>query len=1005
MNQPSAMPGAQVREKTPTEPIERRIALGLSVAGVVVVLLVFLSYRNIHAFIEAGRWVTHTQEVLAELDGVLANIVDAEAGRGRYVITGDQSYADAYKTSRVQVGEKLQHVKQLTADNPAEQRRLIPLEIAINARLDILEHSIALRKQSDTAAAQQIELTTEGMADMSKIRQMITEMEEGERSLLQERQAQFVASQRGMTLAFVAMVGLIFALLALVYYALQRDIRGRARTQEALREGEGRFRQMAENIQDIFWIRDIQTGHTIYVSPAYERVTGHSCERLYKEPSSWTEFIHPDDRERMLKATETERGSFNQEYRIVRPDGDVRWFAAHAFPVRNEQGETYREVGVARDITERKRAVSALSESEERYRKLFELTPYPIWIYDRDSLRFLAINNAAIQNYGYSQEEFLAMTIKDIRPQEDIPALLANLDSLSNGERRFGLWRHRKKDGSLIDVEVTSYSLVFAGRPADYVLAIDVTERRHAEEERHRHQALIEQQNRELELRRLEAERATQLKSAFLASMSHELRTPLSAIIGFSELLAEMTAGNLNEKQQRYIEHVRKAAHHLLDLINDILDLSKIEAGQLELQPENFVLMEALPEVLSTINPLAMRKQIQVESMVGPELALYADCVRFKQVFYNLVSNAVKFTPVKGKIRIEAAQEEGFVRVSITDNGIGISPEDQKVVFDEFRQVGVTTKGVKEGTGLGLAITRRIVERHGGRIWVESETGKGSRFSFTLPAGKWMSVAKEKAAAPAFRKREKPLVLVIDDEPAARELLVTFLEPEGYQVVTASSGKDGIILAKQLRPDAITLDMLMAGKNGWETIFQLKHDSGSADIPIIIVSVVDEKKAGFALGAAEYLVKPITKELLISKIAKHVGLVAGTSNKILIVDDEPATLGVLEQMLRSVGYEPVLATNGRQAVEKLSQFSVRAMLLDLIMPEMNGFEVIQKMKDHAVWSEIPIFVLTAKDLSHQEIELLTRQTHAFFSKGIPWKETLLAEVRKAVRVAKTSTSA
>src|SRR5260370_9939466 len=380
MNQPSAMPGAQVREKTPTEPIERRIALGLSVAGVIVLLLVFLSYRNIHAFIEAGRWVTHTQEVLAELDGILANIVEAEANRGRYVITGDQSYADAFKATRARVGEKLQLVKQLTVDNPAQQRRLVPLEIAINARMNVLEQSIALKKQSDTAAEQQIVMTNEGMADMRKVQQMIAEMEEAERILLRVRQAQFAATHRGMTVAFVPIAGLISALLALVYYALQRDIRGRARTQEALREGEGRFRQMAENIQDIFWIRDIQTGHTIYVSPAYERVTGHSCERLYKEPSPWTEFIHPEERERMLNATETERRSFNQEYRIVRPDGDVRWFAAHAFPVRNEQGETYREVGVARDITERKRAVSALSESEERYPKLFELTPYTIWI-------------------------------------------------------------------------------------------------------------------------------------------------------------------------------------------------------------------------------------------------------------------------------------------------------------------------------------------------------------------------------------------------------------------------------------------------------------------------------------------------------------------------------------------------------------------------------------------------------------------------------------------------
>jgi len=995
---------AQATDKTPAEPIERRAALGLSVVGAVVLLLAFFSYRNVRAFIEAGQWLAHTHEVLTELEDVVANIVDAEANRGRYVITGDESYANAYQASRAQTSQKLQHVKQSTSDNPIQQKRLAPLEIAINDRLDILDRSIALRKRTNTAGAQQIDLTTEGQADMRKIRLMIAAMQQEERSLLQIRQSEFSASQRETTANFVAIVALVFVLLLLVYYALQRDIRGRARAQAALRESEERFRQMADNIRDIFWIRDIKTAKTIYVSPTYERITGNSCESLYQDPFSWAKFIHPEDRERMLTVTEAEKGHFHQEYRMIQHDGGVRWFTAQAFPVRNERGEFYREVGVAHDITERRQMEAALRESEERYRKLFEFAPYPIWIYDRETLRFLAVNNAAVLNYGYLRQEFLAMTIKDIRPQEDVPALLASVASLSNGERGFGVWRHRKKDGSIIDAEVTSYSINFAGRPADYVMAVDITERKRAEEERQRHLAQIEQQNRELELRRLEAERATQLKSSFLASMSHELRTPLSAIIGFSELLEENAAGDLNDKQQRYVEHVCKAAKHLLDLINDILDLSKVEAGQLELQSEDFVLAEAMPEVLSTITPLAMRKQIEVESAVGDEFVLYADRIRFKQVFYNLVSNAVKFTPPKGKIRIEAAQEAGFVRVSVTDTGVGISPEDQKVIFDEFRQVDVTTKGVKEGTGLGLAITRRIVERHGGKIWVESAPGKSSRFSFTLPAGKLASVAKQKVADSSRSGREKSMVLVIDDEPAARELLVNFLEPEGYQIVTANSGQAGITAAKQLRPDAITLDMLMPGKNGWETLSQLKQDPDTADIPIIIVSVVDEKKAGFALGAAEYLVKPIAKELLVSKIEKHIGPPAPAGTKILVVDDEAATLGVLEQMLRSVGYDPVLATNGKQAVEKLSQFPVRAVLLDLIMPEMNGFEVIQRVKENAAWSAIPIFVLTAKDLNYQEIELLTEQTHAFFRKGVPWKESLLAEVRKAVTAARHTSS-
>jgi len=987
--------------KLTAQSIEKRSALGLSIAGAAVLLLTFISYRNLHTFTEASGWVSHTYEVLAGLEGVLGNIVDAEVSRGRYVITGDESYADSCRVSHAKIDEMLQRVKLLTADNPIQQRRLVPLSIAIGARLDILQRSIALRRQSNTAVAQQIAMTSEGLAGMRQIRSMIAEMEAEERSLLQARQAEFATSQKQITATFVALVVLVFALLLLVYYALQRDIRSRARTQEALGESEERFRQMAENIHDIFWIRDLQSGQYIYVSPAYEKATGHTCERLYKEPLSWAEFIYPEDRQRMLSAVATEKGHFHQEYRIIRPDGEVRWFTAKAFPVCNARGDIYREVGVARDISERKRAEAALRQSEERYRSLFEFSPTPIWVYDRETLRFLAVNNAAIEGYGYSREEFLAMTIKDIRPLEDIPRLMENLASQTEGHRGFGVWRHRKKDGHVIDVEVTSCTLTFAGRPADYVLAKDITERRQIEEERQHHQTQVEQQNRELELRRVEAERATQLKSEFLASMSHELRTPLSAIIGFSELLEETATAGSDDKQLRYLRHVTKASRHLLDLINDILDLSKIEAGQLELQPENFLLAEAVPEVLSTIGSLAMKKRIRVETAIAAEAAVYADRVRFKQVLYNLVSNAVKFTPSQGEIRIESAPEGNMIRVTVADSGIGIAAEDQNVIFDEFRQVGVSTKGVKEGTGLGLAITRRIVERHGGKIWVESAPGQGSRFSFTFPRGERTSPKTKQAVRAGSSERDKPLILVIDDDAAARELLTGFLKQEDYEVATADSGEAAITAAKQLRPDVITLDMLLPGKSGWETLFQLKHDADTAGIPIVVISVVDEKKSAVALGAAEYLVKPISKEVLLSKIAKYVGTPAGAP-KILVVEDEQATLKMLEGILRSAGYHPILAANGKQAVEKLSTVPVRAILLDLIMPEMDGFEVIQRTRDHAVWSEIPIFVLSGKDLTQQEIELLKRHTSGLMTKNGPWKQRLVKEVQKMVRSERAS---
>src|SRR5882724_6527818 len=312
--------------------------------------------------------------------------------------------------------------------------------------------------------------------------------------------------------------------------------------------------------------------------------------------------------------------------------------------------------------------------------------------------------------------------------------------------------------------------------------------------------------NKTLELQNREVERATRLKSKFLASMSHELRTPLNAIEGFSGLLAEQTAGQLNDKQKRFVGHIKQGADHLLQLINDILDLSKIEAGQLEIRCEDFQVKDALPEVLSIIRPLAMAKNIRVQHKLETERPVHADRVRFKQILYNLLSNAVKFTPKSGQIDIECIEQENFICISVTDTGIGIQAEDQQVIFEEFRQVD--GGGAHEGTGLGLAITKRLTEQQGGRIWLESEIGKGSRFSFTLPMGNVTSGNASPDYVPIVNSlaapgRDKPLVLIVDDEAPARELLASYLEPEGYQVVVASSAAEALEKAQQLRPDAI----------------------------------------------------------------------------------------------------------------------------------------------------------------------------------------------------------
>jgi len=446
-----------------------------------------------------------------------------------------------------------------------------------------------------------------------------------------------------------------------------------------------------------------------------------------------------------------------------------------------------------------------------------------------------------------------------------------------------------------------------------------------------------------------------------------------------------------------------------LQLINDILDLSKIEAGQLELRSEDLQVKDALPEVLSAIRPLAMAKNIQVHQKLEGDRAVYADRVRFKQILYNLLSNAVKFTPKNGRIDIDCVEKGSEVCISVTDTGIGIRAEDQAVVFEEFRQVEGNTNTANEGTGLGLAITKRLVEQQGGKISLESELGKGSRFTFTLPMGSITSSKVLPVHGPANPNvavvgGKKPLILIVDDEVPARELLASYLEPE-YRIAMAESGTEVVQKAQQLRPDAITLDVLMPGSNGFETLVALRKTPETADIPIIIVSILDQKQVGFALGAADYLIKPIRKPVLLETVRRHVLPHDDDDATILLVDDDPKTLELLEETLRSAGYETQSVQSGARALEVLSSKLVNAVLLDLLMPGMDGFEVIRHVREQATLKELPILVMTAKTLAPEEIALLSRETQALFQKSGSWQQQLMAEIGRVVQGRKRAKSA
>jgi PAS domain S-box-containing protein len=993
--------------------IEKKIGAGLAVAGMILLLVAGLLYRNGRSSIEASEWVSHTHEVLGELEATLSAVAEAQTAARGYIITGQNVFLEPYQAEATRVRANLDRLKSLTVDNPRQQSRLAMLERAIADKLDSLQQNIDLRKQKGFEAAQQRVATGIGTKQMNQVRTIISEMKHEEEELLKRRALEFQANTRKASLMFSCVIFLEFLLLGVVYYVLRRDIAQRKRADEALGESEERFRRLVDGVRDYAVLTLDPAGRIASWNQGAERIKGYKTNEILG--CHFSCFYPPEDvqngkPEQELKTAIAE-GRFEDEGWRVRKDGSRFWANVVITAQTDEAGKLRGFSKVTRDITERRQAEQLLQESEDRHRKLFDNNPHPTWVFDRETLRFLAVNDAAVRKYGYSSDEFLRMTIKDIRLPEDVPAILETVAGIRDGMESVSAWRHRLKDGTDIDVEITSYALSFAGRPADVVVAVDVTQRKRDEAEKRRFLEKLAASNEELELRNREVERATKLKSKFLANMSHELRTPLNAIVGFSDLLAEGSPGELNDKQKRFVNHIKQGSAHLLQLINDILDLSKIEAGQLELRCEDFQVKDALPEVLSAIRPLAMAKSIQVHQHLEGDRAVYADRVRFKQILYNLLSNAVKFTPKDGRIEIDCVEKGSEVCISVTDTGIGIRAEDQALVFEEFRQVEGNSNTANEGTGLGLAITKRLVEQQGGKISLESEPGKGSRFTFTLPTGTIapsnilpVNGSTNLAVAVSGEGSRKPLILIVDDEVPARELLASYLEPE-YRIAMAESGTEVVQKAQQLRPDAITLDVLMPGGNGFETLVALRKTPETTDIPIIIVSILDQKQVGFALGAADYLIKPIRKPVLLETIRRHVLPHADDDATILLVDDDPKTLELLQETLRSAGYETQSVQSGARALEVLSSKLVNAVLLDLLMPGMDGFEVIRHVREQATLKELPILVMTGKTLAPEEIALLSRETQALFQKSGSWPQQLMAEVGRVVQGRKRAKSA
>ena len=513
----------------------------------------------------------------------------------------------------------------------------------------------------------------------------------------------------------------------------------------------------------------------------------------------------------------------------------------------------------------------------------------------------------------------------------------------------------------------------------------------------------IEEKSTQLEQARQEADAANKSKSLFLANMSHELRTPLNAIIGYSEMLVEEAQDAGDAELIPDLQKIHGAGKHLLGLINDVLDLSKIEAGKMELHYEDIEVGAMLESVINTVRPLADKKGNRLVVEAADLGSLHSDVTKVRQMLFNLLSNAAKFTE-QGEIRLRVRREQqgthDWMVFDVEDSGIGMTPEQLAKLFQPFAQADASTTRKYGGTGLGLAMSRHFAEMMGGEITLRSALGAGTTFTIRIPASAAaapvattdIAPAADSAASAASAARRT--ILVIDDDSAGCEVIARMLAREGLRAESATSGEEGIRRARELRPSLILLDVLMPNADGWTVLARLKDDPELAQIPVIMVSVTGQQTLGFALGAADYLIKPVQRDHLVQTIEKHLGKRPG--QPILVIDDDATTRSMLRRLLERQDLQVVEAANGIEGLARMEDSGPALVLLDLMMPEMDGFAFLQALRARGPDAARPVVVLTAKELTQKEQQLLAGHAYKVIAKGSCSGSQLEQEVRRAL---------
>jgi CheY-like chemotaxis protein/signal transduction histidine kinase/CHASE3 domain sensor protein len=1001
--------------------LDNKIFTALGVCTLVLIIIGFVSYSNSEKYKETNEWVEHTHKVLYALEQVLVTEVDAETSMRGFVITGNDNFLKPYEKAIENVYNNFDHINELTSDNPEQQRNIALIKGYVEQHLNHLDSCIKLRR-TNFSEAQTLVATQRGRQLMEKIRDHIDKSKESEFKLLELRKASSYEDLRNFNVVFITLIISIIVVLLAVYVIITSNL-------QALRKAEKETADKNWSLSGSSALSQCMQGNLL-IQELSQEVINHFV--TYLNGSIGAIYISNDAGSELR---------LSNGYRLSRLKKAIA-------PIRFGEG-------VVGQVAKEKKVVLLEKISTENFiidSGMGEIYPSHILVapilYENRTVGVIELGS--IQPFTTNEKEYIdhvmdsvAIAITSASAREKVKELLEET------QRQSEELESQQEELKQYNEELQVKTELLEKSEAD--LRAQQEELHQSNEELEEKANLLEEQKETLENAKMqietkahELELNSKYKSEFLANMSHELRTPLNSILILSQLLADNKNATLNSKEVEFARNICNSGSDLLDLINEILDLSKVESGKLDLEIEDVSLTKITNSIHAMFDEVAKKKSIHFNidcAQTFLHTTIHTDRQRLEQIVRNLLSNAFKFTDSKGTVtfaikavsadtvfRNKNLTAQNCIALSVSDTGIGIPQNKQQIIFEAFQQVDGSTKRKYGGTGLGLSISRELSIALGGEIHVYSEEGRGSTFTLFIP---YAFSEQNKISVDRFTEIHKPevpkndtvsvkslppdedlalaeeaedfsddryainsndkVILLMEDDIVFAKLMLDFLRERNYKGIIATRGNTGLSYARQYKPDAIMLDMKLPVMDGAEVLKQLKNDPALRHIPVQIISGYDRKREGLELGAFDFLRKPVTKEVLLNAFDKIEEFGSKKLKKLLVVEDNEVQNTAIRELIGNGDVKSYSALTGKAAYDMLMKDTYDCIIVDLGLPDMSGFDLIEKIKEKPEIKNIPIIVYTGRDLTADEKSILNKLASAVVLKTANSQERLLDE--------------